>query len=87
MDKKREVVQEVGNYLVVKTYADTLYTNGQPYYGDIYSSEADVLKDHPGAEVMHGFGFVDKETGYQPDDAPDWFDSVEETVEYIGENH
>lgn len=91
MEKKKEVVKEMGQYLIVKYYADTLYTNGDkengsPYYGDIYLTKEDVLKEHPGAEVMEGFGFIEKETGYQPDDTPDWFDSIEEVMEYIEEH-
>ena len=91
LDKQTEVVQEQGNYLIVRYYADTLYSNGDkengiPYYGDIYLTKEDVLKDHPEADILEGFGFVDKQTGYQPDDTPDWFDSVAEVIEYIKEN-
>lgn len=90
MKKKAEVVKEMGKYNIVKYYADTLYTNddkenGYPYYGDIYLTKEDVLKDHPEAEILEGYGFIDTETGCQPEDTPDWFDDIEEVIECIEE--
>lgn len=86
-----EVVKVIGKYSIVKYFADTLYTNndkenGKAYYGDIYLTKEDVLKNHPEANVLEGFGFVNNDTGCHPDDTPDWFDGVEEVIEYIEEN-
>ena len=92
MERKREVIQEIGQYLVVKYYADAVYTEKDkkkqfPYYGDIFSTKEDVLKHHPEAEILEGYGFIDKETDFQPDDTPDWFDRVEEVIGFIKENY
>lgn len=88
MQKNLEVVKEIGQYKIVKYYADTLYTNddkenGFPYYGDIYTTKEDVLREHPCSEILEGYGLIDNLTGYHPDDADDWYDSVEEVIDYI----
>lgn len=88
MNQNMEIVQEKGKYKIVKYYANTLYTNGDkengnPYYGDIYLTKEDVLKAHPDAEILEGYGLIDTETNYHPDDADDWYDSVEEVIKYI----
>ncbi len=85
-----DVIETVGKYQVIKYYADTLYTNndkenGVPYYGDIYTSRDEVLQNHPNAEVLEGFGVLDTETGYSPDDVDDWYDTVEDVLDFIKE--
>lgn len=88
MNKEMEIIQEFGEYLIVKYYANALNAdgeegNGLPYYGDIYLTKEEVLKSHPKAKILKGFGFVEKGTGVQPENTPDWFNSVGEVIEFI----
>jgi hypothetical protein len=83
-----EVVKEMGKYLIVKYYADTLYSDedkesGYPYYGDIYLTKEDVFKDHPESEILEGYGVLYNETYNHPEDAPDWFYTIDEVIRYI----
>lgn len=91
MGQKKEVIKEMEGYLIVKYYANTLYTNndeknGYAYYGDIYTAKEELVREHPKAEILEGFGLIHAEKNYHPDDAPDWFDTVEEVEDYIKNN-
>lgn len=83
-----EIVKEIGKYQIIKLFANTMYTNddkenGVSYYGDIYTSKEEVLLNHPNSKVMSGYGIIDMETGFIPDDTPDWFNSVDEATSFI----
>lgn len=83
MENTYEVVSVIGEYTIVRLYANTLYTeNGSPYCADIYSKEEDVLREHPNTEVMKGYGVIGPE-GYMPDDAEDWYNTKKEVASYI----
>ena len=77
--EKLEIVKTVKGYDIVKFYANT--ENG--HYGDIFTSKDDVLATYPDTEVMEGYGFVCPITGFCPDEAGDWYKTVEETEEAI----
>ena len=87
MDKTLTCVATVGNLSVVKYYANVLYSDDEgvegEYPGDIYTSMEDVLKDYPGEEILQGYGVHDHSTGYAPDEAEDWYETVEEALAYI----
>lgn len=77
--EKMEIVQTVNRYEIIKFYANE--ENG--HYGDIYTSKEDVLKDHPQAEIMEGYGFIDPTIGFCPDEAGDWYETIEEVEQAI----
>lgn len=88
MKKNLEIIKTVGRFSVVKYYANALYTNndkenGVPYYGDIYTDPEAVLMWHPNADILVGYGVHDNETGLILDEADDWYDTVDDALEFI----
>lgn len=79
-----EIIKTVDEFSIIKLYANALYTdNGAPYYGDIYTNKDDLLKEHSGAKIMEGFGVVDNNTESLADDSKDWYDTIEDTFDYL----
>ncbi|MCK1999865.1 hypothetical protein MZM54_00525 [[Brevibacterium] frigoritolerans] len=88
LDANLEIIKTVGRFSVVKYYANALYTNddkenGDPYYGDIYTSPEVVLQWHPNAEILVGYGVHYNETGLILDEAADWYETVDDALEFI----
>lgn len=83
---KSNVIKTIGGYKIVKWFANAVYGDGEvPYYGDIYQTEAQAEAEHPGDRILIGYGVIDS-AGCIPDNAADWYDTVEEAEEYIKEN-
>lgn len=84
----KEVVQTVGHLSIINLYANVLYTQndsktGEAYYGDVYTNKEELLKEHPACEVLQGFGLLDHQSGFAPDDSEDWYESLEDALSYI----
>lgn len=81
-----EIVKEVGSYNVARYYANGINRADQaPYYGDIYTSREEVLKKYPDSIVLIGYG-VHCLNGTAHDEALDWYESIEDAVDFIQEN-
>lgn len=50
-------------------------------YGDIYNTVEEVLEEHPGAVVLHGYGILDTETGFVVDESEDFYATEAEALE------
>ncbi|ALN97680.1 hypothetical protein Bp8pS_001 [Bacillus phage vB_BpuM-BpSp] len=86
---KVEVVKSLEKFEIIRLYSDAgLKENGDPYYQNVYISEDQVREYHPEVElIISGYGFIDKETGYQPENTPDWFYSTDEVEAFIEKNY
>lgn len=68
-----EILYTKGHFLVVRGYSNKWDNT----YGDVYSSEKELLEDHPECVILNGFYVVDGRTGWQPNDAANWHDDLE----------
>lgn len=50
--------------------------------GDVYDSFKEFRKKHPDSSYKFGFMVIDTTTGFMPDDSEDWFESIEEAMNY-----
>jgi hypothetical protein len=67
---------------IIRQYANsTAYMSGGPE--DIYNTREDCLKDHPTDPVLAGFGVLDEETGFRAEGSDDWYDTLQEALEFI----
>lgn len=66
---------------VVKLYANL--DREFDMYGDIYDTPADVRKEHPDAEILHGFGVLDGATGFLADGSEDWYEVEDDALAFI----
>ena len=77
--RNEEVIKEVNGYYIVKFYAN----EWEGVYGDISTSKEEIMEMYPDANILEGYGFICPSTGFCPDEAGDWYDSVEEAEEAI----
>lgn len=66
---------------VVKIYANL--DRASDIYGDIYDTLDDVRKDHPGDEILHGFGVLDGATGFLAEGSEDWYEVEDDALAFI----
>lgn len=89
--KKQEVVMEFEQGSIIRLYADKVYNMAEPnselntYPGDMFTTLKELLKEHPGCEVMGGFCIVEPQTGIIIPSTEDWYDSLEDALFAIQE--
>lgn len=66
----------------------TVYANktAEGCYGDVYDFESDVIKEHPGAEILKGYCVIDEASGLVPDNCNDWNDSIPAAIQDYEQN-
>lgn len=52
-------------------------------YGDIYTDRGECHENHPGSEILTGFGVLDTSTGMLVTESTDFYDSVTEAQDFI----
>lgn len=89
MEKVNEakIIKVIGDYKIVEWFANAIQDedNTRSCYGDIYETKAQAEEEHPGDEILTGYGIIDK-TGYSPDSTLDWYDTPKEAEVYIKKN-
>lgn len=67
--------------LVITLFANLDGATG--IYGDIYTDRGECLENHPGDEVLTGFGVLDASTALLVSDSADFYDTAIEAQAFI----